>query len=192
MPELILTPEPITQDIFKPFGDLIGAHGRLIKINEGTTDRFHKQAVVEIKAIETDAGIKGGQAIISMFRAQARQLPMSIDMMERHPLGSQAFLPTDSLPYLVLVCLGEKEPDPSSLKLFEVKNQGVNYHANCWHFPLLSLEPGNNTRDCWVVDRAGDGNNLEEKTFSKDWKVEIHLGQQDQVPSQQDIGAQDA
>ena len=74
MPELILTPEPITQETFKPFGDLIGAHGRLIKINEGTTDRFHKQAVVEIKAIETDAGIKGGQAQLTSYAFERNKI----------------------------------------------------------------------------------------------------------------------
>ena len=91
-------------------------------------------------------------------------------MMERHPLGSQAFLPSDEEPYLVLVCEGEKEPDPKTLRLFVAKGQGVNYKANCWHHPLLALDKVTNF---WVVDRAGSGNNLEEVDFSKELEIEI-------------------
>lgn len=165
MPTRILKAEPISQEAFAPFGNLIGAYGEIITINEGTTDRYHKQAEVEALA--------DGQAIINMFRAQARTFPLNIKMMERHPLGSQAFLPQDSQPYLVLVGLGETQPDPESLKLFYVQGEGVNYQAGCWHFPLLSLDQQGASRDFWVVDRAGAGNNLEESYFSEDWDIRI-------------------
>ena len=161
MTKLVLKPEPLTQEAFAVFGEVIEVGGEPIMINEGTTERYHRL---------TDVTVGEGAAIINIFRAQPRQLPMPITMMERHPLGSQAFLPTNDEPYLVLVCEGEKEPDPQTLKLFVAKGQGVNYKANCWHHPLLALKDVTNF---WVVDRTGSGNNLEEVDFSKELHIEI-------------------
>lgn len=161
MATILLRPETLTKEAFSPFGDVIEIGGDPIMINEGTTERFHHLS---------DITVREGSAIINIFRAQPRQLPMPITMMERHPLGSQAFLPTNEEPYLVLVCEGKSEPDPETLKLFLAKEQGVNYKENCWHHPLLSLKHTNNF---WVVDRIGSGNNLEEVAFSQKMKIEI-------------------
>ncbi|MFT5593013.1 MAG: ureidoglycolate lyase [Oceanicoccus sp.] len=168
-----LTPEPLSQDAFAVFGDVIHIDDadtslKPIMINEGTTERFHKLATVELNGQGSED--KKAQAIMSIFRAQPRTLPMNIAMMERHPLGSQAFLPSNDTPYLVLVCEGKDAPEPETLKLFVAKGQGVNYHANTWHHPLLALDHVN---VFWVVDRSGSGNNLEEKHFSSDCEIEI-------------------
>ncbi|MGR6871028.1 ureidoglycolate lyase [Pseudomonas sp. HK3] len=170
-----LTPERLTEQAFAIFGDVIHIDDndqsiKPIMINEGTTERFHKLATVELNGKKKFDGAQNAQAIMSIFRAQPRTLPMNITMMERHPLGSQAFLPSDDTPYLVLVCEGDSAPDPATLKLFVVKGQGVNYHANTWHHPLLALD---SMKVFWVVDRAGSGNNLEEQNFSSDCKIII-------------------
>jgi ureidoglycolate lyase len=168
-----LVPELLTQQSFSVFGDVIhiddnNTKVKPIMINEGTTERFHKLAGVDLSGnIESDGH---EQAIISIFRAQPRTLPMNITMMERHPLGSQAFLPSNETPYLVLVCEGKDAPDPRTLKLFIAKGQGVNYHANTWHHPLLALGDINSF---WVVDRSGSGNNLEEQNFPSDCRIGI-------------------
>lgn len=170
--KIVLTPEPLSKDAFAPFGDVIAVdNGNApIMINEGTTERFHKLATVELNGKQKFDGAQQAQSIISIFRAQPRSLPMPITMMERHPLGSQAFLPSDNDPYLVLVCLGEDAPNPETLKLFVAKGEGVNYSANTWHHPLLALDKVSNF---WIVDRAGQGNNLEEQNFSSELKIEI-------------------
>lgn len=173
-----LEPQWLTEQAFAAFGDVIHIDDQNqdvtpIMINEGTTERFHKLASVELNGKGVMASHYNGQnaqAIMSIFRAQPRILPMDITMMERHPLGSQAFLPSNDTPYLVLVCEGEKAPDPATLKLFLAKNQGVNYHANTWHHPLLAL---NDINSFWVVDRSGAGNNLEEMNFPSDCRIVI-------------------
>ena len=172
MTKIVLQPEPLTPEAFEVFGEVIECRGEPVMINEGTTERFHRLSDVELTGVgeASDSAKTQSRAIINIFRAQPRQLPMPITMMERHPLGSQAFLPSDEEPYLVLVCEGEKEPDPKTLRLFVAKGQGVNYKANCWHHPLLALDKVSNF---WVVDRAGSGNNLEEVDFSKELEIEI-------------------
>ncbi len=171
--QIVLTIEPLTQAAFAPFGDLIEVHGDPVMINEGTTERYHR-----LGDVTTGSGDFLGGGILNIFRAQPRSFPMPIKMMERHPLGSQAFLPTNNKPYLVLVCEGENEPDPNTLRLFLANDpksdrnsvQGVNYKANCWHHPLLALDE---RTDFWVVDRAGPGNNLEERYFPEHFEIEI-------------------
>ena len=170
MTSIILKPEPLTPEAFAPFGDLIQVGGEPIMINEGTTERYHKLSQV---TLGNEPGAAMG--IINIFRAQPRAMPMVITMMERHPLGSQAFLPTNEKPYLVLVCLGDDAPDPDTLKLFIADGsgpsvQGVSYKANCWHHPLLALDE---QTDFWVVDRMGGGNNLEEMDFDSSISIQI-------------------
>ncbi len=163
MTELVLKPVALTAEAFAPFGDVIEVTGKPVMINEGTTERYHRLGDVEVGE---------GLAIMNIFRAQPRTLPMNVTMMERHPLGSQAFLPCNDKPYLVLVCEGEKEPDATTLKLFVAKGQGVNYKKNCWHHPLLALDE---VSDFWIVDRAGPGNNLEEMDFDKSFTIEVSI-----------------
>lgn len=171
---IALTPEPLTPEAFAPFGDLVQVGGDPIMINEGTTERYHRLSDVTL-GNENGEDQGASMGIINIFRAQPRAMPMNITMMERHPLGSQAFLPTNDRPYLVLVCLGDKEPDPKTLKLFIADGsgpsvQGVSYKANCWHHPLLALDE---QTDFWVVDRMGAGNNLEEVDFDKSISITI-------------------
>ena len=145
--------EPLTREGFAPFGDVIELEGaRQLLINGGTTTRFHDLARIDVAAGQ-------GQALLSLFRAQPRALPMLLTMMERHPLGSQAFVPLGAQPYVVVVA-GDLDGRPHGLRAFLTQGwQGVNYARGVWHHPLLALSC---VSDFVVVDRGGPGLNLQE------------------------------
>jgi ureidoglycolate lyase len=149
-----LTLEPLTREAFAPYGDVIELEGaRHFPINGGTTERFHDLARVEIGADE------GGRPLISVFRGQPRPQPVEISMMERHPLGSQAFVPLGDVEYLIVVAPAG-EFDPAGLRAFHTKGwQGVNYARGVWHHPLIVLE---REGDFIVVDRGGNQPNCDE------------------------------
>ncbi len=151
-----LSPEPVTKDNFSQFGNVIESGGaERIVINEGTTERFHALAML-------DVADQQGVGILSIFRATARPMPVKIAMMERHPHGSQAFFPLTNKRWLIVVSAAET-PAPDNLKAFWARgNQGVQYAKNIWHHPLLIIEP---CQDFLVADRAGPGDNLEEIWF---------------------------
>lgn len=149
--------EPLTAEAFAPFGDVIQrADAERLLINEGTTVRFHDLAAV-------DVGRDGGHPLISIFRATPRPRPIAIRMMERHPLGSQAFYPLAPHDWLVVVCHGAAAPEAATLRCFRASGeQGVNYRPNTWHHPLLVLQP----QDFLAIDRGGPEKNLDEHWFA--------------------------
>ena len=152
-----LTARPLTREAFAPFGDVIETEGAdHFAINNGTTERFHDLAGVDVSG-------EGGRPLISIFVGQPFTPPVEIRMMERHPLGSQAFMPLDRRPYLVAVALSDENNRPREPQIFIASgDQGVNYAANVWHHPLISL--GAESRFL-VVDRGGEGDNLEEVVY---------------------------
>ncbi len=123
-----LTIEPLTKEAFAPFGDVIETEGSdYFMINNGSTRRYHKLATVETAAPED-------QAIISIFAAEALEMPLVIRMLERHPLGSQAFIPLLGHPFLVVVAPLGDAPVPGHVRAFRSNGrQGVNYHRGVWH-----------------------------------------------------------
>jgi ureidoglycolate lyase len=173
-----LTPKPLTKEAFAPFGDVIDidseagevSKDNLIMINGGNTERYDTLAKVQLSSPEDTA-------VINIFRAQPRQMPMNIEMMERHPRGSQSFHPVSGENYLVLVADSVEDLKPENLHLFLAKStQGINYHMNTWHHPVLSLGGGlNKVCDFLVVDRKGEGNNCEEFFFEKDVTITIDV-----------------
>ena len=162
MTGIALPVRPLTRAAFAPFGDVIETEGaRHFSINEGTTERYDDLALV-------DVGAEGGRPLISIFRGQARRLPIPIAMVERHPLGTQAFMPLGHNPYLVVVA-DDRDEGPDGLHAFLASShQGVSYRRGTWHHPLLAL---NVTSDFLVVDRGGDGQNLEEHRFEAPFQV---------------------
>ena len=143
----LLVLEPLTAEAFKPFGDVIEAtdNAQHFTINQGFAERFHRLAQVDVTN-------DGGQPAISIFKARARALPLQLSVLEKHPFGSQAFMPLSSHAYVVVVAVGGDTPDLSTLKCFMASaQQGVNYAKGTWHHPLLALQDG----DFLVVDRAG-------------------------------------
>jgi ureidoglycolate lyase len=156
---------PLTRSDFAAYGDVIEAAGAAhYPINDGTAERYNGLARVEV-------GSGGSRVLINIFIGQRRPRPIVINMMERHPLGTQFFMPLKQQDYLVVVADGEGAPAPESLRAFLAQGtQGVNYHRNVWHHPLLALEADS---PFLVVDRGGEGNNLEEAYFAEpavlDW-----------------------
>ena len=144
--------EPLTAEAFAPFGTVIETMGaESFPINDGTTTRFHALAAA-------DPGPEG-EAIISIFRATRWPQPVKIRMLERHPLGTQAFYPLSPEDWLVVAAAGER-PGADDLRLFRARgDQGVQYACGVWHHPLLILAE---RQDFLVVDRRGPGGNLEE------------------------------
>jgi ureidoglycolate lyase len=156
---------PLTRSDFAAFGEVIETAGAAhYPINEGMAERFHDLASI-------DVGGSGGRVLINIFIGQTRPRPIAIKMVERHPLGSQCFMPLREQNYLVVVAKGEAAPEPESLRAYLARGtQGVNYHRNAWHHPLLVLEADS---PFLVIDRGGEGNNLEEAYFAEpavlDW-----------------------
>jgi ureidoglycolate lyase len=179
--EYRLTPQPLTKEAFSAFGDVVEVPDNkedpsLIMINGGNTERYDSLVKVELDT-GSDSGTNESEpyAVINIFRAQPRPVSkeraMEIVMMERHPFGSQSFHPLSAEPYLVLVADAVEELKPEHLHLFIARpDQGINYHKNTWHHPVLGL---NKVCDFLVVDRKGYGNNCEEFYFDKNMKIEI-------------------
>ena len=156
----ILT-QPLTQAAFAPFGDVLEATGTPDKlINQGLCGRFHDRATLDFG---TD-----GRAGISIFDAQPRALPYLLDMVERHPEGSQAFIPMHEQPFLVIVA-EDAGNRPGIPRAFLTNGaQGINFHRNIWHGVLTPLaSPGRFA----VIDRIGTTPNLEEFWFETPWEV---------------------
>jgi ureidoglycolate lyase len=147
----VLPIEPLDAGAFAPFGDVIDiAQARDRRtINEGFAERFDDLARLDIAR-------GGGRAALSVFRAKRRALPMQLRLVERHRLGSQAFVPLMGRRFLVVVAAAGPAPDVSRLRCFMTKpGQGVNYAAGTWHHPLIALD---DDAEFLVIDRvAPDG-----------------------------------
>ena len=140
--------EPLTAEAFRSFGDVIEASSsvRHFSINDGFAERYHDLAHIDVASGD-------GRAIVSIFKALPRSLPMQLVLLERHPLGSQAFMPLSGLPYLVVVAKAGPVPDLAQICCFRATpGQGVNYAKGTWHHPLIALQAPS---DFLVVDRAG-------------------------------------
>ncbi|TKW75421.1 MAG: ureidoglycolate lyase [Bradyrhizobium icense] len=157
---LTLPIAPLTKAAFAPFGQVIETKDAKAKlINEGFAQRFDGLAQIDVAA-------EGGSVNISLFNGSLRPSPILIKLMERHPLGSQLFMPLNEKPWLVLVCTDPHAP--ASYRAFSATGgQGVNYARNTWHHPLLVLTDAS---PFLVVDRGGPGDNLEEVRLAEaDW-----------------------
>lgn len=143
-----LTIEALTAEAFRPFGDVIEASdaARHFTINQGFAERYHDLARI-------DTAAEGGHTVVSIFKALPRTFPMAITVMERHPLGSQAFVALAPMPFLVVVAAPGAAPGPRDIRCFlAAAGQGVNYARGTWHHPLIALDaPG----DFLVIDRGG-------------------------------------
>lgn len=155
-----LVAAPLTAAAFAPFGDVIEAAGESFPINAGMCDRFHDRARMEF--------VGDGRAGISVGYGRPYALPLTFSLVERHPLGSQAFVPMQEDPFLVVVAPDE-DGRPGTPRAFVAgAGQGVNYLRNVWHGVLTPLgRPGR----FLIVDRVGTGVNLEEHVYDAPWTV---------------------
>lgn len=151
---------PITAEALAPFGDLLDCSGDPDKmINAGNCGRYHDRAQLVFEA---------GRAGISLFDAKPRSLPYSLDMMERHPEGSQAFIPMSQHPFLVCVATDIEGVPGTPIAFVTQPGQAINFHIGVWHGVLTPLHaPGLFA----VVDRIGPGANLEEHAFGQPYLV---------------------
>lgn len=151
-----LTPLPLTAERFAPFGDVIGASQATREaMNEARFERFNDLAHLDI---DTRAD---GHTAISIARCRMpTKLPHAFDLIERHPLGSQAFIPLNGQRFVVVVAPAGESADIEDLCAFVTNgHQGINYHRGVWHMPLIALESG---QEFLIVDRAGESVNCEE------------------------------
>lgn len=155
-----ITIQPMDATAFAPFGDLLDCGGDPDKIiNQGLCGRYHDRAQMDFA---------DGRAGISLFRAEPRVLPLKLDLMERHPLGSQAFVPMSMDPFLVIVAPDDAGKPGLPIAFETQAGQAINFHRNTWHGVLTPLSaPGLFA----VVDRIGAGDNLQEHWFDVPYTV---------------------
>lgn len=152
--------EPLTEEAFAPYGDVLEASGEFRLINQGLCKRHHDRAKLDI-----DSEIDAGRAGISVFQAEPRALPYRFRLIERHPLGSQAFISLALEPFLVIVA---DSPAARPRAFLTNGMQGINLARGTWHGVLTPLAaPGLFA----VVDRIGTAANLEEFCYDEDWIV---------------------
>jgi ureidoglycolate lyase len=157
--KITISPKHITKENFSKFGDMITTSNiKPIEINEGYAKRFDGIA-------NLNTSKDNGETTISIFSALKRSFPMKIDMMEKHPLGSQAFIPMKQTTFLVLVAPEGNKPNLHKIEAFIIPPEiGVNYNPGTWHFPLIATEDMN----FLVVDRKGSGDNLVIENIEKE------------------------
>lgn len=152
----------MSPEAFRDFGDVITSHGRSPRlINAGTSQRFDDVAI-------PDLAESMGRAAIHLFRTEGRTLPVHVDVMERHPLGSQAFQPLAAIRSLVVVAHGQPE-DGAIHAFLTAPGQGWNLKRGIWHAPLIMLGPC----EVLVIERAPASDNLDLMTLSS--PIEITL-----------------
>ena len=161
----------LTREAFAPFGDVIALRDAPDAIiNAGLCARHHDLAGLDFAGAGAGTSSGAGRAGISLFDAEPRRLPYRLDLMERHPLGSQAFLPMHAAPFLVVVAPDAGGRPGVPVAFVTDGREGVNYARGTWHGVLAPLGEG---RLFAVVDRIGEGDNLEEWAFETPWTVEI-------------------
>ena len=159
MTEKIFKPVKISKENFTNYGDLISTNNvKPIDINNGYAKRFDNLANINTSKDQ-------GKTIVSIFSALKRNFPMKVDMMEKHPLGSQAFIPMKETTFLAFVAPQNNKPEIEKVESFIIPpGIGINYKPGIWHFPLISTENMN----FLVVDRQGPGNNLVIENLEKE------------------------
>lgn len=153
----------LTREAFAPFGDVIDKTVEARAINAGKARRFSGQAFAQVQGA-------GARVTVGLVEAAPYAFPLELTMVERHPLGSQAFVPIEPLRFLVVVCPDENGKPGRPQAFVTDFGQGVNYHAGTWHGVLTPIEA---VQTFVVVDRVGEGDNTEEHEFDKPWTLHL-------------------
>ncbi|MEM1373402.1 MAG: ureidoglycolate lyase [Pseudomonadota bacterium] len=156
---------PLTAEAFAQFGDVLDCSGSYdMLINDGLCERHHDRA-----ALDFGPEIGDGRAGVSLFRAQPRTLPYELRLIERHPEGSQCFIPMTQNPFLVIVA---DNPGTRPLAFLTTPGQAINFHRGTWHGVLTPLNaPGDLVGLFAVIDRIGQTPNLEEHVFETPYLI---------------------
>ncbi len=156
---ITLTPLPLTSERFAPYGDVIeSVMDRKAAMNAARFERFDDLCAIDMS--------DNGRVAVSIARCRAiTPLPYRIDMVERHPLGSQAFIPLTPCRLIVVVAPPGESVEAADLRAF-VSNgrQGINYHRGTWHMPLIAFDQG---QEFLIIDRAADGPNCDEHSLDE-------------------------
>ena len=155
MLEKTLQPLPLTAERFAPFGDVIETSALSSSgMNDARFERFD-----DLASINVDTA-RDGHVAISIARSKTPTVfPHRFDVVERHPLGSQAFIPLSPFSFTVVVAPAGESVDIDELQAFVTNGkQGINYHRGTWHMPLVSAEEG---QRFLIVDRAPGDENCE-------------------------------
>ncbi|MBP1872745.1 ureidoglycolate lyase [Ensifer adhaerens] len=160
MKEIVI--QPLTREAFAPFGDVIETeNANNFPINGGNATRYHDLAKIDTTG-------EKARPMISLVRGVPYPLPLKLTMVERHPLGSQAFIPLSDNPFLIVVSRETDEGPSEPIAFKTTPGQGVNIARNVWHGILTPLE---DVSDFAVVDRGGEGVNLEEHFFKEPFLI---------------------
>lgn len=160
MTRAVIKPVPITAERFAPYGDLIHASAATrAAMNDARFERYHDLANVDVASA-------GGRTAISIARCRTpATFPHVIDRVERHPRGSQAFIPLSPFSFIVVVAPPGATVDPAELRAFLTSGeQGINYHKGVWHMPMIAFEAG---QEFLIVDRVPSEDNCEEFIFDR-------------------------
>lgn len=155
--------EPLTSESFASFGDVIAATGApSFLINQDKCERYHDLS-------RADTLGQFSEIALSIARSETYSLPYTLNLMERHPLGSQAFVPMNRVSFLVIVAPDDAGKPGRPQAFMASSGQGVNYFRNTWHGVLTPME---DQADFLIIDRIGNGENLEEHTFSTPYVID--------------------
>ena len=166
MNEAAIIPVPITAERFAPYGNVIHAStAAKAAMNDARFERFHDLAKIDVDGA-------GGRVAISIARSLTpARFPHRFDMVERHPHGSQAFIPLSPFSFIVVVAPAGEAVDAADLCAFVTNGaQGVNYHKGVWHMPMIAMEAG---QEFLIVDRAPREDNCEECILGNPLTLEV-------------------
>ena len=135
MNKMILSPKKLTAESFSQFGQVISCENKDYEIiNDGYAKKYPDLA-------EIDTQEDSGKTALNIFIAKKRLFPLKIEMLEKHPFFSQAFIPIDDTPFLVVVAPVSARPRINDIEVFiSSGEQGINYARGVWHFPLISIK----------------------------------------------------
>lgn len=157
----IIKAQTLSSGEFNAYGDIIDTSGEFKSINQGRCNRYHDLAALDIS---------DGRAGISIFKSEHASFPIKVEMMERHPKGSQAFIAMSLDRFLVVVANDDCGKPVAPRAYLTTPGQAVNIHRNVWHGVLTPLAaPGLFA----VVDRIGEGSNLEEHWLDTPFSIEL-------------------
>ena len=159
IPAQTLKVEVLTREAFEPFGDVLETRNTPVVINQGRCQKYS-----DLTSVNTD---DHGYTTIHIYKTAPISSSYQLDLLERHPLGSQTFMPLAGQRFLIVVASGSSDsttPDLSSIRCFLTNGkQGITYHPGVWHHPLLSVDDG---EEYLVIDRKGPGDNCDEVLMS--------------------------
>jgi ureidoglycolate lyase len=156
----ILAPEPLTSEAFAPFGEVLAEDlAPPASINDGYTERFTDVAAIDVAEA-------GGRPLVHLYRTRAFELPRALTMLERHPKGSQAFMPVSKGSYVAVVAAAGDPPQPSAVRAFLCRpGQGLNLRRGTWHHPMM---PVDGPMSFLVIERGADDANCDVIALPKD------------------------